>query len=236
MTDKIIRIDMAGTNCYLVKLNEGFILFDTGGPMLTDRKFNDRQEELVEALEKEGCFPDNLNLIVLTHGDIDHVYNAAYVRDRYNTKIALHYGDVPLVENPSISSVLRSFKFRSLTSNFIAKLMKPYIHNRSLKALTGFCKFTPDIIIDDSFKLSDFGLEADVLHIPGHTDGSICIVFQDGSLICGDTFFNMFKPRIALNACDYEMLEKSIQQLKNYNITTVYSGHGKPFELKRISI
>ena len=177
MSDKIFRIDLDGTNCYLANLNDGFILFDTGGPMLMDKKFNNRQEDLVRALEKAGCLPGNLKLIVLTHGDIDHVFNAAYIRDRYNTKIALHYGDVSLVENPINSSFLASFKFRSIILNFIAKLMRRYIQNRALKALAGFRKFSPDILIDDNFKLSDFGLEAEILHIPGHTDGSICIVF-----------------------------------------------------------
>lgn len=49
------------------------------------------------------------------------------------------------------------------------------------------------------------------------------------------SFFNMYKPIIAMNACDYKMLDKSIAQLKNYNITTVYSGHGNPFEFQQVS-
>jgi len=109
---EIIRIDLNGVNCYLVKFvdsdneNERFILFDTGGPIYMDRKYNNRQEVLVRELEKSGCLPGSLKLVVLTHGDMDHVFNAAYIRDRYNAEIALHYGDLLYVENPNIHTIL----------------------------------------------------------------------------------------------------------------------------------
>ena len=236
MKERIIRIDLNGVNCYLVKSNEGFILFDTGGPMYMDRKFNGRQDDLVKELEKAGCFLGNLKLVVLTHGDIDHVFNTAYIREKYNVKIALHHGDLPFVENPTVESFLKSSQFRSAIYKIMSKLMRRYMHNLSTNAIAYFNKFSPDILIDKNFSLMDFGLEAEILHIPGHTDGSICILFKDGSLICGDTFFNMFKPSIAVNACDYQELDKSIRGLQKYNLATIYPGHGKPFHFNRISI
>jgi len=236
MKNRIIRIDLNGVNCYLAKSSEGFILFDTGGPIYMDRKFNSRQDDLARELKKAGCLPGNLKLVVLTHGDIDHVFNAVYIRDKYNTKIALHHEDLPFVENPTVESISKSSKFGSTILRFIFKLMKNYMLNHSSKALANFNKFSPDILIDRNFGLLDYGLEADILHIPGHTDGSICVLFKDGSLICGDTLANMFRPSIAINACDYKVLDKSITQLKNYSITTVYPGHGNPFAFQRVSI
>jgi len=119
MSDRIIRIDLNGVNCYLAKSHEGFILFDTGGPVIMDRKFNNRQDDLIRELEKAGCIPGALKLVVLTHGDIDHVFNAVYIRDTYNTKVALHCDDLLYVENPSLDTMLESSKFRLVIMEFI---------------------------------------------------------------------------------------------------------------------
>ena len=78
-------------NCYLVKTDNGFILIDTG-------RVNKRN--LIEKeLEKAGCYPGNLKLIVLTHGDFDHSGNAAYFRKKFQSQIAMHKDDSGMVEH-----------------------------------------------------------------------------------------------------------------------------------------
>ncbi len=236
MNQEIIRIDLHGVNCYLVKSKNNFVLFDTGGPMLMDKHFNCRQELLVKELEKVGCKSGNLKLIVLTHGDIDHVFNAAYIQKKYNTKIALHPSDLSSVETISVQSILVNFQFRSFMLKLISKVMKSHAQKWSLKTIARFEKFTPDIMIDKNLDLLDYGIEATILHIPGHTDGSIGILFKNGSFICGDTFINMAKPSIAIQANNFKMLDKSIANIKNYGITTILPGHGKPFDFKTCNL
>jgi glyoxylase-like metal-dependent hydrolase (beta-lactamase superfamily II) len=55
---------------------------------------------------------------------------------------------------------------------------------------------------------------------------------SNGDFIAGDTFSNNNKPDTAPNAFDFNLLNKSIDQLKNLDIKTVYPGHGTPFEFK----
>ena len=70
-------------NCYLLKTkDEGFVLVDTG--------LSNSRKQLLLDLEKAGCRSDNLKLIILTHGDLDHVGNAAFLRQKYAAKIAIH--------------------------------------------------------------------------------------------------------------------------------------------------
>ena len=45
----------------------------------------------------------------------------------------------------------------------------------------------PDIIIEDEFDLSGFGVKGKVIPTPGHTDGSVSIFLDSGKCICGDT-------------------------------------------------
>ncbi len=232
MKQEIIRIDLGGINSYLLKFDCGFILIDTGGHLVMDKEFTNRSELLEQSLEKHSCNYENLKLILLTHGDNDHVCNAAYLRNKYKTKIALHKDDWYLVQNPNINDFMKSFNFRSLLFKLVFKIMKNVIHKVTVKTIEDFQLFTPDISVDESFKLRDFGFDGDVIHIPGHTPGSICILTNSGDLIVGDTLTNMKKPEVAPNALDFNRLYESVNKLKAYKINMVYPGHGEPFAFK----
>jgi hydroxyacylglutathione hydrolase len=91
MSTEIKTINSGGVNCHLVKTGDGYILIDTGSPT--------KRDHLKKGLESAGCKPGNLKLIILTHGDFDHAGNAAYLREKYGTKIALHQDDSGMVEN-----------------------------------------------------------------------------------------------------------------------------------------
>jgi glyoxylase-like metal-dependent hydrolase (beta-lactamase superfamily II) len=236
MKQEIIRLDLGAVNCYLGKTENGFFLFDTGGHIVMDKEFSNRQEALQRELTKAGCNPGNLYLAILTHGDNDHVCNAIFVRDHYRAKIAIHADDLNLVENPGIEDLLSSFRYKSLIYKAIFKMMHKTIFRVSKKVLDVFERFTPDILIDENFRLSDYGFEGQVLHLPGHTPGSIAILTASGDLIAGDIFANMGKPGVALNAMDHKRMAESIKMLKPFRIHTVYPGHGKPFPFTELKI
>ena len=71
----------------------------------------------------------------------------------------------------------------------------------------------PDIYIDESFDLTEYGFDAKILHIPGHTKVSIGIFTSGGDFISGDIFSNAAKPDIAMNAADFKELRKSIGRI-----------------------
>ena len=82
---KIITISLPlpyrlGTvNCYPIETDTGYILIDTG--------CSNKRSELEKELERAGCKPGNLKLIVLTHGDFDHTGNANYLREKFGALI-----------------------------------------------------------------------------------------------------------------------------------------------------
>ncbi len=83
MNQEVIRIDLNEVNAYLLKSDEGFILADTGGPMILDKGDVDRGALIGKVLDKEGCNSHNLHLMILTHGDIDHVFYASDIKDKF---------------------------------------------------------------------------------------------------------------------------------------------------------
>ena len=231
MNQEIIQIDLYSVNCYLGKQDGKFVLFDTGGHIFMDKGFTNRLELLEEELYKAGCTKDNLKLIVLTHGDNDHVANAKFIKEKYNTKIAMHGGDIELVKNPTLKKVMECCNYKSLVYKVVLKLFRGKIEKYMQKVLDNYDRFEPDILLNDGDNLSQYGFDAKVIHTPGHTSGSIGILTKGGDLISGDTLTNLKKPEPAPNAVDFEEIEKSIERLKGIEIKTVYPGHGKPFNM-----
>ncbi len=233
---ELIRIDLNGVNCYLSKNENGFILFDTGGHLVMDQQFTNRREPLLKELKAAGCTDNNLNLIVLTHGDNDHSCNAAYLRKHFKTKIAMNDCDRKMVEEPTLQQWMESYQYNSVELQQMFLQYKEVIMKVTQKVLDEFESFSPDILLEDGFDLSEYGIDAKVIHVPGHTQGSIAIVTKGGELIAGDTFENMDKPSPAPNADDFQQLSLSINKLKNLSISTVYPGHGNPFTFKEIDM
>ncbi|WP_349668816.1 MBL fold metallo-hydrolase, partial [Lacrimispora sp.] len=87
----------AGSNCYLVSENDSSILVDTG------LKGNERK--ILNA-----CKGKNITLIVLTHGHIDHIQNAAYLAKQLQVPVAMHQKDVELLQN-NLCRVMKSNGF-----------------------------------------------------------------------------------------------------------------------------
>ncbi len=230
MSTTILRINLNGVNCYLIKTEKGFILFDTGGHIVTDKKPTSRRELLTAALESAGCTGNDLRLIVLTHGDCDHAFNAAYIKNLYQAKIAIHVGDKDLVENPTLQKWMESFSYRSLSYRLAFVLLKKTITKVTQRSLADFDSFKPDIYLLDGDTLLAYGLDAQIVHIPGHSLGSIGILFPNGDLIAGDTWANVKKPCQAQNALNFDLLDSSLAKLKKLPVKMIYPGHGVPFE------
>ena len=232
---EIKTVNLGVVSCYLIKTDKGYILVDTGGRDPANRDLAAIRSILDKQLENAGCFPGDLNIIILTHGHFDHTDNCAYLRKKYKTKIAMHSGDSNMVENATIPDK----KFRPFYLKIITKCFMFFtrVEAKTREILTHFEKFKPDFYIDEGFNLSEYGLDAEVLHIPGHSKGSIGILTSKGDLFCGDIMVNILgKPLFnwLMTDNDFGELDATIERIKKFNIKTVYPGHGKPFEMDRL--
>lgn len=201
-------------NCYLIETSNGFILIDTA--------LSSRRDELEEELVKAGCTPGNLRLIVMTHGHLDHTGNCAHLRDKYGSKVSMHRGDVPMIELGDM------FYDRNILLRMVFKLVTSILR-------LGVTKFKPDILLEDGQDLSPNGFDAKVIHLPGHSKGSIGILTPDGTLFCGDLLDNTDKPSLNKLADDKEEMKASLQKLHKVEIKTVYPGHGEPFTMTQFN-
>jgi hydroxyacylglutathione hydrolase len=218
MSHGIETICLASVNSYLVAAKGGFVLIDTSKP--------EKRRDLDARLHEAGCAPGDLRLIVLTHGDYDHAGNAAHLRDAYGVGIAMHRDDAQRVQRGDwgLNMKPKPDKF-PLRFRLVARFIRP----------GPFDTFTPDVLVEDGQGLSDFGLDATILHLPGHTRGSIGILTAAGELFCGDLMDSMMgRPSLEFFIDDMAAAEASLARLQTLGVRMVYPGHGKPFRLQDV--
>jgi hydroxyacylglutathione hydrolase len=205
---------LGSVNCYLLEIACGFVLIDTGG--------SNQRARLEEELESWGCRPGSLQLILLTHGDFDHTGNAAFLRERYGAKIAMHAADRGMVEGGDM------FWNRD-RGNVVLRVVAPILFRFSRAE-----RFTPDLCVNDGDDLSELGFRAQVIALPGHSKGSIGVLTRDGELFCGDLLENRHGPAQGAIVDDSAACDASIERLRTLEIATVYPGHGRSFALAEL--
>ncbi len=210
--DLPITLKMGTVHCYLVRQDAGFVLIDCGG--------SNERAALLSALENAGCRPGDLKLVVLTHGDFDHIGNAAYLRTHYEAKIAMHPGDLGMARDGDM------FYNRTPPNFLVSKLSSLFFRLGKRE------RFTPDLLLEDGQSLSDYQFEAQVLSIPGHSKGSIGILTQEGDLFSGDLLVNHEMPVLNDIMDDLESGVASVERLKDLPVQRIYPGHGEPFTLE----
>lgn len=226
MVGKIRRIDF-GVNCYLIDVEGGYVLIDTSFP--------NKRDKLDAELAAAGCGPDDLRLIVLTHGDVDHAGNCAHLHSTHHAPIAIHRQDAEMVRSGDMTAGRTdkpdrhtlAFRFLTWASGLLYKITKTGAN---------FEAFEPDILLEDEQDLSAYGLDARVVHLPGHSSGSIGILTGDGDLFCGDLLVNVMRPSLHYYIDDLTQAHESIRKLSGLDVETVYPGHGKPFPSSELPI
>lgn len=141
--------------------------------------------------------------IVITHAHIDHVGGAMKLRAQTGAPILLNQNDYALLRMLDVQATWIGVK------------------------APGKVEIESDLKHDQTLKAG--GLSANVLHTPGHTEGSICLYFPaEKLLIAGDTLFARSIGRTDLPGGSFEKIMRSLhdQVLALPDDTVVIPGHG----------
>ncbi len=208
----------AGINCFLLPGHDGFALIDTG-PAIARRR-------LVRGIEVAGFDVDDLRRVVVTHGDADHIGSCAYLQETFAAEVALHPLEVRAIEPGDMGTNRKEPPDRM---PWFFQLLRP------LGAILGKAEpFTPDVLLADGQTLSDLGIDATVLHLPGHSWGSIAVLTDDGNLFAGDLFWNTRRPRLHPLIDDLQAAQASVDRLRALPIRAIHPAHGKSFSADQL--
>jgi glyoxylase-like metal-dependent hydrolase (beta-lactamase superfamily II) len=159
-----------------------------------------QQTKLSAYITENNLTPD---YIVNTHGHFDHVFGNSWAKSVYICPILMHRDDLHLIEHID--------KFAGLFGFEVDKA--PF----------------PDRFLYDG-ELLEFGeTSMKIIHVPGHSPGSICLYSEtDRLLISGDVLFNGGVGRTDLPAGNHGLLMRGIREkiLTLPPDTVVWPGHG----------
>lgn len=218
MKTEIISIKLGVTSCYLI-IGKEIVLIDAGMP--------NKLQLFRKILSRHKIDPARIKLIVLTHSHFDHCGSASEIRDLTGAKIAIHESERDCVEHENVQI--------PKGVNFTGKITQPLIFSFKI----GFPKFSPDIILDNKpYNLSEFGINGQIIHTPGHTIGSVSVILDSGEAFVGCMAHNGFpfrlKPGLPIYAQDIKDIKENWKTLIDKGITFVYPGHGKAFPIEVI--
>lgn len=199
------RINCGSVNCYIVADNDRAILIDTGR-----RKY---QKKILER-----CRGFNVSLIVLTHGHLDHCQNTAYLAKTLNIPVAMSEKDINMIPDNRKQSMLA----KTFLGKIVLSVSQSSFEKDSLDV------FEPTIYLKSGDKLNEYGVDAKVVELPGHTEGSIGVEIEGDKLFVGDALMNMFYPTISMLYTDEEKMLESAKYIGKMGEKTIYFGHGKP--------
>jgi len=194
------------SNVYLI-VSERLTVVDTGMPH--------NARKIIDYVKYLGREPVDIDLVILTHWHIDHSGSAAKLKRMSGARVAIHRDDAPYIAGK------RKFEM----STFFASLSL-----RILARLSGFRYVVPDVLLKGGDKL-DIAGGLEVLHIPGHTPGSICL-YQPGRLLfSGDALRDRQEGGLPdLSDCfpHREEMAEEVKKTFKLDFKVLLPGHGNP--------
>lgn len=203
-------------NTHIVETTRGVVVIDAGMPHQIQR--------ITGKIRALGHAPQDLRLIVVTHGHVDHAGSAAALKRLTGAPIALHHADAPLVATPD----LKVPPGRNAAINAIKWLMERFGWLMPLETLT------PDVWLEDEQSLRDFGINARVAHTPGHTAGSVSVMLDNGALFVGDAILNLVRVSFPLFWDDPVATRESALKIQALGPRVCYPGHGRAFDTNQL--
>jgi hydroxyacylglutathione hydrolase len=144
-----------------------------------------------------------LDFLLITHGHVDHIDDAAKIKQIFGCQVAYHRDSLPLITDPNF--------FKRLGFYFEATPV------------------SPDFLIEDNADLDLCEMKFRVFLVPGHCPGSLCFYSSVHQfLIGGDVLFAGGVGRTDLPGGDHELLIQGIRGkiLVLPETTRVLPGHG----------
>jgi len=147
IADSLYYVGNKDVSCHLIKTDAGIVLIDTA--------FAETTYLLTESIRSVGFAPDEIDLIIHSHGHVDHCGATRRIKELSGATIGLGEQDVGTVENGTSYTCAEYIYGIDIFETF--KVDKPLKHG-------------------DSIDMGDMVIQ--IHHTPGHTPGVMTYTFE----------------------------------------------------------
>jgi len=165
-----------------------------------------------------------VDFIILTHEHYDHISGVNYWKEKTGAKVICSESCNNGLRNPSrnFSKYFKEF----------CELQTMVTVDREVENLEYCCN--GDIIFQEKYTFEWQGNIFNLLEIPGHSKGSICVLLNNNVLFSGDSLFKDYPTMYKLpGGSKKQWIQKSLPLLKTISKDLeVFPGHLESFYLK----
>jgi hydroxyacylglutathione hydrolase len=202
---------------YILK-GEATIMIDAGAPK--------HGRQFLTACQRFNVIPEEIDLIVLTHGHWDHIGSAREIQDLTGAEIALHEQEIDCLEGPFEPEIHGATTLGRIMAGAIRVAGR--IRNHHIRPAR------VDIRLHDGlFPLAPYGIPGKIIHTPGHSPGSVSVLLDSGDALVGDMAMGSspfgLGPGVPMFAEDLRQLKASWKKVLHAGAKTLYPAHGKRF-------
>lgn len=196
--------------------------------MLVDCGYEETFEEFVAALGSIGMTIKDLNAIIISHDDIDHL-GALHLFKNANPDLIIYSSKI---EEPSVSGKVKSERLIQ-AENSLDNI--PEEHKNwaieFIQQLKNIQRINVELTLDDNDKIEE---EIVVIHTPGHTKGHISLyipsestVIANDAIVIEEDELNIANPAFTL---DITSAFKSVEKIRDLRPAKLICYHGGVLE------
>jgi len=198
------RVEGVEANVYILEFPDHLTLVDTGLPSNAGKIF--------DCIDGLGRKPSDVRNIVLTHCHVDHTGNVRTLKRSTGAKLFVHERDAPFVAGREELPLPKDLDeaIRKAMSSFKIEYVEPDTLLREGDAIDGF----------------------EVIHVPGHTPGSISLYSEERGILFSGDAIRYLDGRLQgppePYTPDMDMAIRSLKKLTGLEYDVLLSGHGMP--------
>jgi glyoxylase-like metal-dependent hydrolase (beta-lactamase superfamily II) len=208
----VVRITLSQSNAYLVA---------TRTPVLVDAGTAGDRDDLARGLAQVGRSLRDISLVIVTHAHHDHAGLAADLQRDYGAQVMLGAGDLDAAARGQDDDLRPTGTTGALLKPLLAKV---------------FPAFVPDVVVHQPVDLRAWGIDGQVLPMPGHTPGSTVVVLANHAAFVGDQMLGGWlggalfpsRPGEHYYQADPARNRRNISSLLAMGVDMFYLGHGGP--------
>ncbi|VDN47107.1 conserved membrane protein of unknown function [Petrocella atlantisensis] len=222
--DRIINLGNRINNLYLIEILDGYLLVDTG--------YREQYDDFCKKLDKHQIRLNEITYVFLTHAHDDHAGFLNQILEATKAKVILHPEAVSRLQSGQNS-------FEGGCSSKLAwsfcKIMKWFGKgDHKYQPVNAFDRYL--IVNQENKQQIETLLGAEIIELPGHTEDSIGLLYNNHVLFSGDATMNGFPSRHHViiwieNLIDYK---NTWEKMAKLDYSKIYPSHGSPFRKKQL--